>query len=154
LGPVQNRVQYAKVIELIHESRAHGKLIAGGAASLRPGYFVRPTIFRDIKEGARIVDEEQFGPVLPIIRYSDAEDVVRRANATHYGLGGSIWSSNPERAYLLASKLNCGVVWINKHGDGSPQFPFAGANESGFGVELGEEGLAEFTQIQVVNIQR
>src|SRR5580692_4893631 len=99
-----------------------------------------------------LVDEEQFGPVLPLIKFSDPEDALRRANATSYGLGGSVWSSDKEAAYELASQMEAGTVWINKHLDILPYVPFGGAKNSGIGRELGEEGLAEFTQLQVINI--
>jgi acyl-CoA reductase-like NAD-dependent aldehyde dehydrogenase len=151
-GPVQNRMQYEAVQGFIEEGRRHGRIIAGGDVPDRPGYFIRPTIVRDISEGNRLVDEEQFGPVLPVIRFSDADEAVARANASPYGLGGSVWSSDVERAYELAVKMESGTVWINQHMNVGPYIPFAGAKQSGIGVEFGEEGLAEFTQVQVVNM--
>jgi acyl-CoA reductase-like NAD-dependent aldehyde dehydrogenase len=117
----------------------------------RPGYFIEPTIVRDIKEGSRLVDEEQFGPVLPLIKYSDNDDVIRRANATTYGLGASVWSSDIKRAHDVASRIEAGTVWINKHLDMAPHIPFGGAKQSGIGTEFAEEGLAEFTQLQIIN---
>ncbi|MGB5949676.1 MAG: aldehyde dehydrogenase family protein [Parvibaculum sp.] len=154
LGPLQNRMQFEKVKELIDEARKDGKVIAGGTLPEQSGYFIRPTIVRDITDGARLVDEEQFGPVLPVIKYSDPEDAVARANASPYGLGGSIWSSNPDRAYALADKMESGTVWVNKHAELAPNIPFGGAKQSGLGTELGEEGLAEFTQLKIINIAR
>jgi len=109
---------------------------------------------RDITDGSRLVDEEQFGPVLPVIRYSDAGDAVARANNSEYGLGGSIWSPDLDAAYELATRMESGTVWVNKHADLAPNIPFGGAKGSGIGVELGEEGLAEFTQLQVINVAR
>jgi acyl-CoA reductase-like NAD-dependent aldehyde dehydrogenase len=151
LGPLQNKMQYEKVKAFLDDARLHGNIVAGGAAMDRPGYFIQPTIVRDIKEGSRLVDEEQFGPVLPVIKYSDSEDVIRRANATTYGLGASVWSSNLERAHKVASRIEAGTVWINKHLDMAPHIPFGGAKQSGLGVEFAEEGLAEFTQLQIIN---
>src|SRR3984885_9148289 len=90
LGPLQNKMQYEKVKGFLADARANGNIVAGGEVIDRPGYFIKPTIVRDIKEGSRLVDEEQFGPVLPVIKYSDTEDVIRRANATTYGLGASV----------------------------------------------------------------
>jgi acyl-CoA reductase-like NAD-dependent aldehyde dehydrogenase len=113
--------------------------------------FIQPTIVRDIKEGSRLVDEEQFGPVLPVIKFTDQDDAIRRANATNYGLGASVWSSDSKRAYEVASKIEAGTVWINKHLDIGPNIPFGGAKQSGIGVEFAEEGLAEFTQLQIIN---
>lgn len=153
-GPLQNRMQFDKVKELIEDSRKHGKVIAGGETLDQPGFFIRPTIVRDITDGTRLVDEEQFGPVLPVIKFSSSEDAVARANASPYGLGGSIWSSNPERAYELATQMESGSVWVNKHAELAPNIPFGGSKLSGLGTELGEEGLNEFTQLKIINIAR
>ena len=101
-----------------------------------------------------MVDEEQFGPVLPVIKFSDGDDVIRRANATTYGLGASVWSSDTKRAHKVASQIEAGTVWINKHLDMAPHIPFGGAKQSGIGTEFAEEGLAEFTQLQVINEAR
>jgi acyl-CoA reductase-like NAD-dependent aldehyde dehydrogenase len=154
MGPIQNKTQYERVLGIIESARKDGKIIAGGTSVDGPGYFIRPTIVRDISDGTRLVDEEQFGPVLPVIRYSDAEDALARANNSEYGLGGSIWSTDLEQAYDLATRMESGTVWVNKHADLAPNIPFGGAKGSGIGVELGEEGLAEFTQLQVINVAR
>ncbi len=152
LGPLQNKMQYEKVKGFLDDARKNGNVIAGGNVVDRPGYFVQPTIVRDIKEGSKLVDEEQFGPVLPVIKYSDSDDVIRRANATNYGLGASVWSSDLDRAHKVASRIEAGTVWINKHLDMAPHIPFGGAKQSGMGVEFAEEGLAEFTQLQIINV--
>jgi len=151
IGPLQNKAQYEKVKTFIDDARANGTIIAGGTIDDRPGYFIRPTIVRDISDGTMLVDEEQFGPVLPVIRFSDAEDALARANASPWGLGGSVWSGNRDTAYDLAERMEAGTVWINKHLDFGPNIPFGGAKQSGIGVEFAEEGLAEFTQIRVIN---
>jgi acyl-CoA reductase-like NAD-dependent aldehyde dehydrogenase len=154
LGPLQNKMQYEKVKGFLDDARKNGNIVAGGEVMDRPGYFVQPTIVRDIKEGSRLVDEEQFGPVLPVIKYSNNDDVIRRANATHYGLGASVWSSDLDRAHAVASRIEAGTVWINKHLDMAPHIPFGGAKHSGIGTEFAEEGLAEFTQLQIINVAR
>ena len=154
LGPLQNKMQFDKVKEVIEDAKKHGRVIAGGSVMEGAGYFIKPTIVRDIEDGTRLVDEEQFGPVLPVIKFSDNNDAVARANASPYGLGGSIWSSNPDRAYDLALKMESGSVWVNKHAELAPNIPFGGSKSSGIGTELGEEGLAEFTQLQVINVAR
>jgi acyl-CoA reductase-like NAD-dependent aldehyde dehydrogenase len=154
IGPLQNRMQYEKVKGFLEDARANGNIIAGGQVEDRPGYFIRPTIVRDIEDGCRIVDEEQFGPILPIIKYSDAEAALERANASPWGLGGSIWGQDRDKAYALACEMESGTVWINKHLDFGPNMPFGGAKQSGIGVEFAEEGLHEFTQIQVINEAR
>jgi acyl-CoA reductase-like NAD-dependent aldehyde dehydrogenase len=150
-GPVQNKMQFDKVLEILAEAREHGTVIAGGTRPDRRGYFLRPTIIRDIAEGTRLVDEEQFGPILPVIRYSDETDALERANHSTYGLGGSIWSSNRSRGYALAERLEAGSVWINQHGAMNVGVPYGGTKQSGFGTALGREGLLEYTHIRVIN---
>ena len=151
MGPVQNQAQFVKIKDLIEQSRRDGTVIAGGEPAEGPGYFVRPTIVRDVDAGTRIVDEEQFGPILPVIRFTDADLVVATSNRTDFGLGASVWSADPARARALAGRIEAGTVWINKHADLAPHIPFGGAKTSGLGVEFGEEGLNEFTQLQVIS---
>ena len=154
-GPLQNRMQFERVRELLDDARQHGKVIAGGqVAGPGQGFFIRPTIVRDISDGTRLVDEEQFGPVLPVIRYGTIDDAVARTNASPYGLGGSVWSANPERAHAVAERMESGTVWVNKHLDLTPDVPFAGCRQSGVGTELGVDGLREFTQRRVINIAK
>lgn len=150
-GPVQNRIQFEKVMELIEDARHHGVVAAGGQRLNRPGYFIPPTIVRDIKDGTRLVDEEQFGPVLPIIRFSEIGDVVNRANGLEFGLGASVWGSDWSAAREVAGQLDSGTVWINKHADLSPGIPFGGSKASGIGTEFAQEGLLEFTQLQIIS---
>ena len=152
LGPVQNRMQYDKLKKLIERTRSEGTIIAGGDSPDLPGYFINPTIVRDIADDAALVTEEQFGPVLPVMSYSSLDEVVARANDTSFGLGNSVWSSDAGRAAAVAMQLESGSVWINKHGDIGPDTPFAGAKMSGVGVEMAEHGLLEFTQMKVINL--
>lgn len=154
MGPLQNKAQYEKVLGYIEEGRKDGKIIAGGVPHEGKGYFIRPTIVRDIDDSSRLVAEEQFGPVLPLIKIKDGEDALKRANNSSYGLGGSIWSKDLDAAYELATRMDTGTVWINKHADLAPNVPFGGAKMSGVGTELGEAGLAEFTQAHVINMAR
>jgi len=154
LGPLQNKAQYEKVKAIIADAAEKGTVIAGGSALDRPGYFIEPTIVRDIKEGARLVDEEQFGPALPVIKFSDPEEALVRINRTDEGLGGSVWSSDTAAARDLAVRLDAGTVWVNKHAELDPGIPFSGSKQSGVGTELGREGLEEFTQRRVINIAR
>lgn len=151
LGPVQNEMQFNKVRELVEDARANGgRILTGGEPMDRPGHFYPITLVADVTDGMRLVDEEQFGPALPIIRYSDIDEVIERANRNPAGLGGSVWSSDPDKARHYALKLECGSVWINKHGAIQPNAPFGGVKNSGIGVEFGAEGLKEFTTIQTV----
>lgn len=154
IGPLQNKMQYEKVKGFLEDARANGNIIAGGVVEDRPGYFIRPTIVRDVSDGTKIVDEEQFGPILPVIKFSDVDNAIERANGSPWGLGGSVWSNDRDKAYDIACEIDSGTVWINKHLDFGPHIPFGGAKQSGIGVEFAEEGLYEFTQVQVINEAR
>ena len=151
LGPVQNAMQFDKVRELVEDAKAKGgRILIGGEAPEGEGYFYPITLVADVDNGVRLVDEEQFGPVLPIIRYVDLDEVIRRANDNPAGLGGSVWSGDPDKARAVALQLECGSVWINKHGAIQPNAPFGGVKQSGIGVEFGVDGLKDFTTIQTV----
>ena len=150
LGPINNRPQFDRVSELVADALKGGATAAAGGKPVDgPGNFFEPTILSDISDGTRIVDEEQFGPALPVIAYRDLDDALNRANATHFGLSGSVWSSDPERAAAVAERLECGTAWVNTHLALSPHQPFGGAKWSGIGVENGTWGLLGFTEIQV-----
>jgi len=152
LGPINNEPQYERVKELVADALANGaRAVTGGHAMDRPGYFFEPTILAGLSDGTRIVDEEQFGPALPVISYRDLGDAIDRANATHFGLSGSVWSADEERAAGVAAQLECGTAWVNTHLALSPEQPFGGFKWSGLGVENGPWGLAEFTEFQVVH---
>lgn len=151
LGPVQNAMQFERIKTLVDEARAAGgRILTGGAPKEGAGFFYPITLVADVDHGVRLVDEEQFGPVLPIIRYTTIEEAVAKANASPFGLGGSVWSSDVTAAKQLASRIESGSVWINRHGAIQPNAPFGGVKQSGVGVEFGPEGLKEFTTIQTV----
>ncbi len=152
LGPIQNKMQYDKVRKLVKDAKKRGgKILMGGEPMNNgKGYYYPVTLVANVDHGVPLVDEEQFGPALPIIRYSDVDEVVARANDNPNGLGGSVWSRDLEAAKEIALKLECGTVWINKHGMIQPNAPFGGVKGSGIGVEFGKEGLEEYTNIQVV----
>jgi acyl-CoA reductase-like NAD-dependent aldehyde dehydrogenase len=151
LGPIQNKPQFDRVRHLVHEAvAAAATAVTGGKAMDRPGYFFEPTILVGAREGMRIVDEEQFGPALPFLSYRTVDEAIDRANDTMFGLSGSIWSSDVERAAKIGEELDCGTVFVNEHVALSPEVPFGGAKWSGIGVENGIWGLEEFTQLQAV----
>ncbi|QGP81043.1 aldehyde dehydrogenase family protein [Sphingobium sp. CAP-1] len=152
IGPVQNRMQFDKVSALIADARTRGTVLAGGEPLDRPGYFIAPTIVRDLPEDAPLVQEEQFGPVLPVLKYDDIEDVIARANDSDYGLAGTVWGKDVERATAVAMKIDTGTVWVNQHLAIDANIPFRGVKQSGLGAELGEAGLLEYTQAHIVNI--
>jgi acyl-CoA reductase-like NAD-dependent aldehyde dehydrogenase len=149
LGPVSTAPQFQRVGDLIADAvAAGGRIRAGGVRKGSNGYFFAPTLFDNLPENARLVAEEQFGPVLPMSPFSDEAEVFERANATRFGLSGSIWSGSVARARELAGELDCGTVWINQHLTVIPAAPVAGHKWSGIGVEHGIPGLLEFMQIQ------
>jgi acyl-CoA reductase-like NAD-dependent aldehyde dehydrogenase len=152
MGPIQNKAQYEKVKGFLADARADGRVIAGGEALERDGYFIAPTIVRDIGDDSRLVREEQFGPVLPIMSYDEVDDAIARTNDTDYGLGGSVWTSDTERGFAVASKIDSGTVWVNKSLDLPFDVPFRGAKNSGVGAENGQEGLEEYTQAKIINV--
>jgi acyl-CoA reductase-like NAD-dependent aldehyde dehydrogenase len=152
LGPLQNEPQFRRVIELVEDAKAHGaRVLLGGEAITGSGYFYPVTLIADIHDGTRLVDEEQFGPVLPILRYSDIEDAIARANDSEFGLSASVWGSDRAKALEVAARLEVGTVWINKHAEIAPHVPMGGIKSSGLGVEFGQEGLEAYTTVKVIN---
>jgi acyl-CoA reductase-like NAD-dependent aldehyde dehydrogenase len=152
LGPINNLPQLERVTNLVDDALAHGaRAVAGGHRLDRPGYFFAPTIIDRAHDGLKVVDEEQFGPVLPVVAYRDVEDAVAAANGTNYGLCASVWSSDPDRAERVANRLECGTAWINTHLEVAPHQPFSGVKWSGIGVENGRRGLDEFCELQVIH---
>jgi acyl-CoA reductase-like NAD-dependent aldehyde dehydrogenase len=150
MGPINNQPQFERVKDLVAEALAQGgTATTGGGPVDGPGYFFQPTVLTGLSEGTRIVDEEQFGPAIPVIAYRDLDDAVARANATSFGLSGSVWSSDPDRAAGVADQLECGTAWVNTHLAMAPHQPFGGFKWSGVGVENGPWGLAAFTEVQV-----
>ncbi len=152
LGPLATKPQFDRVSELVSAAIADGaRIVAGGGPLDGDGYFFQPTVLADISEGTRIVDEEQFGCALPILKYDDVENAVARANDTEYGLCGSVWSSDPQRATAIAERLDVGTTFTNTHAALLPSVQFGGAKSSGLGLENGVPGLLAFTQPQVVH---
>ena len=150
LGPINNAAQFERVKELVADAVSEGATVAaGGAAVDGPGYFFQPTVLANLTDGTRIVDEEQFGPAVPVISYRDIDEVVARANATNFGLSGSVWGTDTDRASAVAADLECGTVWVNAHIALPPHQPFGGFKWSGVGVENGPWGFAAFTEVQV-----
>jgi acyl-CoA reductase-like NAD-dependent aldehyde dehydrogenase len=151
LGPVNNAPQFERVSGLVEDALARGaKAAAGGGPLDRPGYFFAPTILTGLAEGARIVDEEQFGPALPVMAYRTVAEAVERANATSFGLSGSVWGTDTDQAAQVAAQLDSGVVFVNDHLTLEPHLPFGGVKWSGAGVENGPWGLEEFSSLRVL----
>jgi len=155
LGPIQNKRQLDIVVDLAEDAKANGgRFLAGGNVMDGDGYFFEPTIVADLTDGSRLVDEEPFGPILPIIKYSDVDEVIARANDNVSGLGGSVWSSDAAKAAELAQRLECGTAWVNDNGAIQPDAPFGGIKQSGMGVEFGLYGLEEYCSLQTLKISK
>lgn len=156
VGPIQNKKQYDRVLELIQDAKDNGYqfLLGGDVDPSGTGYYVPITILDNPPEDARIVAEEQFGPVMPLMKFSTEEEVIERANASDYGLAGAVWTANPEKGVEIAEQLETGTVWVNEFLHLSPFAPFGGHKQSGFGAEYGKEGLKEFTYPQVITVKK
>jgi len=156
VGPIQNKKQYERVIELVQDAKDNGyKFLVGGDHDPDvPGYYMPVTILDNPPENARIVAEEQFGPVMPLMKFSTTEEVIQRANDSEYGLAGAVWTSDADKGVELAEQLETGTVWVNEYLHLSPFAPFGGHKQSGFGVEYGKEGLQEFTYAQVITVKK
>ncbi|MEU9031840.1 aldehyde dehydrogenase family protein [Streptomyces sp. NPDC048383] len=142
LGPVNNAQQLARVEQLTEQALADGARAASGGHRLDgPGYFFAPTILTDVPPDSPVVTEEQFGPVLPVLPYRSLDEAVDAANGTGFGLGGSVWGTDLDRAEAVADRLECGTAWINHHAELSLAQPFAGVKDSGVGVAGGPWGL-------------
>ncbi|WP_334171553.1 aldehyde dehydrogenase family protein [Sinomonas sp.] len=153
LGPLQNRDQYRIVADLVEAAKASGAriLLGGNPDESQPGHFYPTTLVADIDNENPLVAQEQFGPALPIVKYTDVEEAIQMANGLEVGLGASVWSADPEAAREVATRLDAGTVWVNAHGAVDPRIPFGGAKQSGYGLEFGAEGLKHLGQPQIIN---
>ena len=155
MGPIQNKMQYDKVVSLVDSAKAAGAtIVCGGQPKGGPGYFYPLTLVTGLKDGDRLVDEEQFGPVLPIIKYRDVDEAIASANRLNAGLGASVWSTDIDKARQVAGRIQAGTVWINQHGMIHPMVPFGGIKGSGYGVEFGVDGLKAVTRPQVISVKK
>jgi acyl-CoA reductase-like NAD-dependent aldehyde dehydrogenase len=164
LGPIQNSMQFAKLQDLYSQIDKQGwKAIpppdlssSSSTTTTTPaaGFFLPPTLIDNPPDDSRIVAEEQFGPIVPLLRWADEEDVVRRANASPFGLGGSVWSADAARAERTARRLEAGTVWVNTHFELGPQAGFGGHKQSGVGVESGLDGLKGWCTAQAVWVRK
>ncbi len=153
-GPIQNEAQYRRVLALLDDARANGLTLLEGGSVPEQGYFVPLTLVDNPPDDSRVVVEEAFGPVLPLLKFTDVEEVIARANDTEYGLAGAVWSDDIELATAIAHRLDTGTVWINQNLQSTPFTPLAGAKQSGFGQENGLPGLLEFTRSKSVFIPK
>ena len=153
LGPLQNKAQYDIVADLVQAAKDSGArvLTGGNPEAGLPGFFYPTTLIADIDNGNPLVAREQFGPALPIIKYSSVDEALAMANGLEVGLGASVWSSDKDAARAVAARIQAGTVWINKHGAVDPRVPFGGAKQSGYGLEFGVAGLKHLGQPQVIS---
>ncbi len=155
LGPIQNKAQYDRVKSLIEDSKANGYAMTQGyQPDETDGLFIPVTLIDNPPEDSRIVREEQFGPVLPLLRWTDEADVIARANDSEYGLGGTIWTKDIDAALRIAPQLETGSVWINEAMAAHPHAAFGGHKQSGLGSENGVDGLLEYTNPQTITVRR
>ena len=152
LGPINNAPQHRRVAELVEGAKSRGATVqAGGGPRSGAGYFFEPTIVTDVTDDMGLVAEEQFGPALPFLPFSQLDDALERANATHFGLSASVWTSDAARGAEIARELDCGTAWVNQHIALTHLAPFGGSKWSGIGYENGQWGLDDFCQLQVIN---
>jgi acyl-CoA reductase-like NAD-dependent aldehyde dehydrogenase len=156
VGPVQNKMQFDKVKAFIDDIKANGQniVLGGDVDENLPGYFIPVTVVDNPPESARIVQEEQFGPIVPIIAYDDVEDAIARANNSPFGLGGSVWGRDTAAAVAVANRLETGMVWVNEIHTQGVDIPFGGHKQSGLGTEHGFEGRLLFTNPKTVLIRK
>ncbi len=153
LGPIQNKRQFDRVMGMIEDARASGlTLIEGAQVPNNGGYFIPVTLVDNPPEESAVVQDEAFGPLLPLLRFSDVADVIERANASEYGLAGAVWSKDVDKAVAIAKRLETGTVWINQNLKLRADTPFAGHKQSGFGIENGLEGLLEYMVPQAIYV--
>ena len=156
-GPVSNKMQYDIVKDLVDDAKKNGgRIIRGGepSSSSSPGYFFPITLVADLDNGSRLVDEEQFGPVLPVIKYKSLDDALTKANQSDSGLGASVWGDDIAACKAIAANLQAGTVWINQHANIHPMIPFGGVKQSGYGLEFGIDGLKAMCAPKIINIKK
>src|SRR5215467_12653823 len=153
-GPQVDDVQFEKVMGYIHAGKREGaKLLCGGEKTGSRGYFIKPTVFADVRDDMKIAQEEIFGPVMSIIKFQDIDEVVERANRTMYGLAAAVWSRDIGKAHAIANRVRAGTVWVNCYDVFDPGAPFGGFKRSGIGREMGEYGLQQYTEVKTVTVK-
>jgi aldehyde dehydrogenase (NAD+) len=153
-GPQVDQAQFDKVMGYIDAGRSEGaNLVCGGDRVGNRGYFVQPTVFSDVQDDMKIAQEEIFGPVMSIIPFKNAEEVVTRANRTTYGLAAAVWTRDIKKAHAVANSVRAGTVWVNCYNVLDTRAPFGGFKQSGIGRELGEYGLQQYTELKTVTVK-
>jgi aldehyde dehydrogenase (NAD+) len=152
-GPQVDRAQFDKILSYIAKGRHEGAdCVSGGNRVGDKGYFIEPTIFDNVKDDMSIATDEIFGPVLSVLTFDDEEDMIRRANNTFYGLAAAVWTRDVSVAHQFAKRVRAGTIWVNCYDVFDAAAPFGGFKMSGYGRELGEEGLKAYTENKTVTI--
>lgn len=154
-GPQVSKAQYDKILAFVESGKSEGATLAVGGKPCPVngrGYFVEPTVFTNVKDSMKIYREEVFGPFCVIVPFRTEEEAVAMANDTTYGLGAAVFSQNLGRAHRIAAQVEAGTVWVNSSQDSDFRVPFGGYKQSGIGRELGEDGLAAYTQTKAVHV--
>jgi len=152
MGPIVSEKQLKRILEFIADARRKGAQIQGGKRLKRKGFFIEPAVITKVKPSMRLMYEEPFGPILPIVEFKDVKDAVKIANSTDYGLTSSVWTRSKKFAKLISEQLNVGIVAINSHGGGPMGTPWGGAKQSGIGRQNNREGVLAFTNTKLVRI--
>ncbi|PAF18705.1 aldehyde dehydrogenase family protein [Terribacillus saccharophilus] len=151
IGPLVSLEQQERVLGYIEKGRNEGaELITGGSKPQEQGYFVSPTIFADVRDEMTIAKEEIFGPVISAMPYDDLDELIRRANASEYGLAAGVWTQDVTKAHYIANRLRAGTVWVNCYNAFDAASPFGGYKQSGIGREMGSYALNNYTEVKSV----
>jgi aldehyde dehydrogenase (NAD+) len=152
-GPQVDQAQFDKILSYVDYGKQDGaKCVTGGKRFGDRGYFVEPTLFTDVTDDMRIARDEIFGPVLSVLKFSDVDEIVRRANDTNFGLAAAVWTRDVAKAHRFASRVRAGTIWVNCYDVFDAAAPFGGFKQSGLGRELGEAGLAAYTETKTVTV--
>jgi succinate-semialdehyde dehydrogenase/glutarate-semialdehyde dehydrogenase len=156
MGPMNNAIQREQIAGMLDETRDknNGTILTGGCTlqegTYKQGYFYQPTLVTDVVPGSRLVTDELFGPVLPVMTVPDLETAIREANNTRFGLGASIWTSNLATTRRAFDEIRAGIIWVNRHLTVPPEVPFGGTNESGIGRENGHHALDQYSETKTL----
>jgi aldehyde dehydrogenase (NAD+) len=152
-GPQVDKAQFEKILGYIAKGKAQGaKCMSGGERFGDRGYFIKPTVFSEVKDSMAIAKDEIFGPVMQVLRFKDIDEVIERANTTDYGLAAAVWTRDIKKAHAIADSVRAGTVWINCYDVFDAAAPFGGFKTSGIGRELGEKSLDNYTEYKTVTV--
>jgi aldehyde dehydrogenase (NAD+) len=152
-GPQVDKAQFNKVMSYIEKGKSQGaKCLTGGERFGSRGYFIKPTVFSEVKDSMAIATDEIFGPVMQVLRFKEVDEAIERANTTDYGLAAAVWTRDIKKAHAIADRVRAGTVWINCYDVFDAAAPFGGFKNSGIGRELGEKSLDNYTELKTVTV--